>query len=83
MQRTMVMDVMNLYIVMPRPQSILVLIASMANTRMSLSHSRHLQCTTTTTTTTTIYLHRFVQKKLQIELNEYISDWAPEITMGK
>ena len=22
------------------------------------------------------------KKKLQIELNEYISDWAPEITMG-
>ena len=29
------------------------------------------------------YLHRFVQKKkIQIELNEYMSDWAPEITMG-
>ena len=29
---------------MPRPQSIAVNIASIANTRMSLSHSRHLQC---------------------------------------
>ena len=29
---------------MPRPQSIVVNIASNANTRMSLSHSRHLQC---------------------------------------
>ena len=29
---------------MTRPQSILLHIASMANTRMSLSHSRHLQC---------------------------------------
>ena len=29
---------------MPRPQSIVVHIASMANIRMSLSHSRHLQC---------------------------------------
>ena len=29
---------------MPRPQSILFHIASMANTRMSLSHSRYLQC---------------------------------------
>ena len=29
---------------MPRPQSIVVQIASIANTRMSLSHSRHLQC---------------------------------------
>ena len=29
---------------MPRPQSSVVHIASMANTRMSLSHSRHLQC---------------------------------------
>ena len=28
----------------PRRQSIVVHIASMANTRMSLSHSRHLQC---------------------------------------
>ena len=29
---------------MPRPQNIMVHIASMANTRMSLSHSRRLQC---------------------------------------
>ena len=29
---------------MPRPQSIVFHIASMANTRMSLSHSRYLQC---------------------------------------
>ena len=29
---------------MPRPQSILFHIASVANTRMSLSHSRYLQC---------------------------------------
>ena len=29
---------------MPRPQSIVVHIASMANTRTSLSHSWHLQC---------------------------------------
>ena len=29
---------------LPRPQTIMVHIASMANTRMSLSHSRHLQC---------------------------------------
>ena len=29
---------------MPRPQSIVVQIASMANTRMLLSHSWHLQC---------------------------------------
>ena len=28
----------------PRPQSIVVHIASMATTRMSLSHSKHLQC---------------------------------------
>ena len=40
------------------------------------------QTMTTTTTITTIYLHRFVQKKLQIELTKYISDWAPKITMG-
>ena len=32
------------YCCMPRPQSIVVHIASMAGTRMSLSHSRHLQC---------------------------------------
>ena len=39
------MGVTNLYIVcMPRPQSIVVHIASLANTRIPLSHSRYLQC---------------------------------------
>ena len=33
-----------LHCCMPRPKSIVVHIASMANTRISLSHSRHLQC---------------------------------------
>ena len=29
-----------------------------------------------------LFCTRFVQKKLQVELNEYMSDWTPEISMG-
>ena len=32
--------------------------------------------------TTILFAPFCTKKKLQIELNEYISDWAPEITMG-
>ena len=37
---------------------------------------------TKTTTTTILFAPFCTKKKLQIELNEYLSDWAPEITMG-